>query len=707
MARADTRLMAAPISSTAPGVGPESTWVERLPLPALLDHLRHALVVLDKGGRVLSVNQCAREMLELPLTLVQQRPLIDDVVRWQVQRGDLRGDPERLIARVWHHLREAERTGKPHIYTYTTAGGRTLQGTTIAMPGGGWARTYVDVTRHVEMVRYLRESEERFRSLTELSADWYWEWDAEGRYTRLEGRRIAEPGFAEYFLGKCAWDVPALNRRAPEDWAPLREAFDARRTFRRVELQRQLPSGRVAWFSLSGMPVFDADGRFVGYRGVGRDITRRKETEATIQRLAFYDSLTGLFNRHAFVDRLHQAQAASARSGEWAALCFIDLDNFKDINDAYGHAVGDRLLQAVAQRLRDAVRTEDTIGRLGGDEFVGLLEGLHADEEQAAWRAQRVAEKIRAVLESPLTVEGHEVHVTPSIGIALFRGRGEAIEDIMRRADLAMYHAKSAGRNAVHFFDPTMQAAVVARATLQRDLRHALRDGELRLYGQPVVDASGQVVAQEALLRWQHPLRGLVSPAEFIPVAEQCGLIVPMGQWVLRQACAQLAARARAGGECARWSLAVNLSAAQLRQPDFVESVHAAWREAGVDPRRLKLELTESLLLHDIEDTIAKMQALAEFGIRFALDDFGTGYSSLAYLKRLPLSELKIDRTFVRDVLVDSNDAAIARTIVQLAQSLELAVVAEGVESRAQFEALHAMGCQLFQGYHFGRPAPL
>ena len=299
------------------------------------------------------------------------------------------------------------------------------------------------------------------------------------------------------------------------------------------------------------------------------------------------------------------------------------------------------------------------------------------------------------------------MQATPSIGITLFRGRDEAVEDILRRADLAMYHSKSAGRNAVRFFDPAMQAAVVARATLQRDLRHALRDGELRLFGQPVVDARAQVVGHEALLRWQHPLRGMVSPAEFIPVAEQSGLILPMGQWVLRQACAQLAAWAREGGERAQWSLAVNLSARQLRQPDFVDTVQAAWREAGADPRRLKLELTESLLLHDIEDTITKMEALAAPGIQFALDDFGTGYSSLAYLKRLPLAQLKIDRSFVRDLLEDPNDAAIARTILQLAKSLEMEVVAEGVETAAQFEALREMGCHLFQGYHFGRPAAL
>jgi diguanylate cyclase (GGDEF)-like protein/PAS domain S-box-containing protein len=678
----------------------------RLSVAALLDHLQHALVVLDANGRVVGHNHCAREMLELPLTMLQQQPLIDVVVRWQIKRGDLRGDAQRLVERVWYHLRRVQETGQPHIYTYTTAGGRTLQGTTIAVPGGGWVRTYVDVTRHAQAAHFLRESEERFRSLTELSADWYWEWDAEGRYTRLEGRLVRETSLAEMFLGRRAWEVPALNRPTARDWKALIDAFEQRRVFRRFEIQRRLPDGRVAWFSISGMPVYDGQGCFIGYRGVGRDITRRKADQATIERLAFYDSLTGLYNRRSFQDKLAQAQAANARSGQWAALCFIDLDNFKDINDAYGHAVGDQLLQTVAKRLREAVREEDTIARLGGDEFVVLLEDLDRDEEQAAWRAQHVAEKIRVSLERPVTLEGQEVQSTPSIGITLFRGRGDAVEDILGRADLAMYHSKAVGRNAVHFFDPAMQEAVLARATLQRELRHGLRDGELRLYGQPIVDDKAQVVGYEALLRWQHPLRGMVSPAEFIPVAEQSGLILPMGQWVLRQACAHLAAWAR-DPQRAHWTMAVNLSARQLRQPDFVQSVQTALAETGANPSRLKLELTESLLLHDVEDTIVKMAALSAMGVQFALDDFGTGYSSLAYLKRLPLDQLKIDRTFVRDILDDPNDAAIARTILQLANSLELSVVAEGVETVAQFETLRAMGCRLFQGYHFGRPTAL
>lgn len=696
-------------SATLPGLASaaadEAARAGRLSVAELLDHLQHAFVVLDAEGRVVGYNTSALTLLELPDELMARAPLIDEVVRWQAARGDLKGDPQRPLQRVWHHLRATQASGQPHVYTYTTASGRTLQGSTIALPGGGWVRIYTDISRHAQTLAALRDSEARFRSLTELSADWYWEWDEEARYIRLEGRVVREHGLAPLFLGRRPWEVPAPNRPTMADWQPLLDALARRERFRCFEVQRVLGQ-KTYWFALSGEPVLDAQGHFVGYRGIGCDITARKQAEATIERLAYYDSLTGLCNRRSFQDRVVQAQAASVRSGLWAALCFIDLDNFKDINDAYGHAAGDALLREMAQRLREAVRAEDTVARLGGDEFVVLLEDLHADEEQAAWRAQHVAEKLRQVLERPAVIEGHDLQATPSIGITVFRGQSDTVEGILGRADLAMYQSKAAGRNAVRFFDPAMQECVVRRATLQRELRHGLRDGELSLYGQPIVDMRAQVCGHEALLRWRHPVRGMVSPVEFIPVAEQTGLILPIGQWVLREACRVLACWA-GDPRRARWTLAVNLSARQLRQPDFVDSVRQALHAAGADPRRLKLELTESQLLHDVEDTIAKMEALAAEGIQFALDDFGTGYSSLSYLKRLPLTQLKIDRSFVRDLLTDPNDAAIARTIVQLAQSLEMEVVAEGVETAEQFEVLRAMGCRLFQGYHFGRPAPL
>ena len=702
-----------PFSATLPGssaaleAADEVARSGRLSVAELLDQLRHGFIVLDADGHVIGYNLTALALLELPEAFLAERPRIDDVVRHQHACGDLRGDLDHLLERVWHHLRRVQQTAEPHVYSYTSASGRTLQGATMALPGGGWVRTYTDITKHAQALAALRESEERFRSLTELSADWYWEWDVECRYTRFEGRQVRENNLlAEQSLGHRPWDLPSLNLPRLDDWAPLRQAVAQRKVFRRWEVQRALPDGRTAWFSLSGMPMLDAQGRLLGYRGVGRDITLRKQAEAEVHRLAFYDSLTGLYNRSAFQDRLQQVQSAARRAGTWAALCFIDLDNFKDINDAYGHSAGDAVLRATARRLQAVLRASDIIGRLGGDEFIVLLQDLAHDREQAAAVAQDVAEKIRAALEQPLVVESNEVQATPSIGIALFDGGEERMEDILRRADLAMYESKAAGRNAVRFFDPALQERALQRAALQREMRQSLRDGDFLLHGQPIVDAQGQVQGMEALLRWQHPTRGPVSPVQFIPLAEESGHILALGQWVLEQACAQLVAWRQDPQRC-HWTLSVNLSARQLRQPDFVAQVRAVLTHSGADPHRLKLELTESQLLHDVEDTIGKMEALAALGVQFALDDFGTGYSSLAYLKRLPLTQLKIDRSFVRDVLDDPNDAAIARTILQLAQSLDLDVVAEGVETPQQFEVLRAMGCRLFQGYHFGRPQPL
>ena len=459
-------------------------------------------------------------------------------------------------------------------------------------------------------------------------------------------------------------------------------------------------------FEVVKRAVFDHSGEPIGVLGMARDVTDRKRAEQQIERLAFFDPLTGLCNRRLFHDRLEQAQSASSRGNEWAAVCFIDLDNFKDLNDTQGHDQGDLLLQQVGKRLQETVREQDTVARLGGDEFVVLLELLGADENQAAVYANSVGQKLLEAMTQPYDLGRGPHHNTPSIGITLFRDHAERVEDILKRADLAMYQSKSAGRNTVRFFDPHMQEVVQRRSELERDLREALNKNQLMLYSQAVVDVEERVQGFEALLRWRHPERGMVSPAEFIPVAEQTGLILPIGHWVMQAACRRLADWAR-DPATAHLSLAVNLSARQLRQPDFVSGVLEVLRQTGANPARLKLELTESLLLHDIEETIVKMQALADAGIRFSLDDFGTGYSSLSYLKRLPLTVLKIDQSFVRDLLTDPNDAAIARTILQLAQSLDLEVVAEGVETEGQKQFLQIMGCQRYQGYLFGRPAPI
>lgn len=448
--------------------------------------------------------------------------------------------------------------------------------------------------------------------------------------------------------------------------------------------------------------------------GMGIDITERRRSAERIEHLAFYDPLTDLPNRRLLLDRLERAISSSARRVRHGALMLLDMDDFKTLNDTLGHDVGDQFLVEVARRLQASVREGDTVARHGGDEFVVILEDL-GENTLAAVQAESVAIKILNAVSQPylldLTVRdspnhSRSYHGTSSVGITLFQGNAVSADDLMRRADTAMYQAKAAGRNALRFFDPEMQSAVTQRATLDSDLRDAVREGQFCLYYQPQVDSAARCTGAEALLRWQHPRRGLVPPAEFISHAEATGLIVAIGHWVLEAACAQLVTWA-AQPQTSHLSVAVNVSARQFRDVDFVGQILAIVKRTGVNPKKLKLELTESLLLEKVEDTVAKMAALQAVGIGFALDDFGTGYSSLSYLKRLPLDQLKIDQSFVRDVLTDPNDAAIARTIVALAQGMGLAVIAEGVETQAQREFLAANGCTAYQGYLFGRPVPI
>jgi diguanylate cyclase (GGDEF)-like protein/PAS domain S-box-containing protein len=447
--------------------------------------------------------------------------------------------------------------------------------------------------------------------------------------------------------------------------------------------------------------------------GIALDITEHKAAVDKIEHLAFYDALTDLPNRRLLLDRLKQAIAASSRNRRHGALMLLDMDDFKTLNDTHGHDVGDRFLVEVARRLQASVRETDTVARHGGDEFVVILEQL-TDGMLAVTQAEHVALKIRAAINEPYlldihtggdTTSTHSYHCTSSIGITLFGETPVSVEELMKRADTAMYQSKAAGRNTLRFFNPEMQAAVAARAALGNDLRQAVLEGQFLLYYQPQVDSAARMTGVEALVRWRHPQRGMVSPAQFIPLAEETGLIQPIGDWVLETACAQLVAWA-ADRDFAHLTVAVNVSARQFRHPDFVDRVEAVLERSGADPRKLKIELTESLLLDDVEDIITKMHALKAVGIGFSLDDFGTGYSSLSYLKRLPLDQLKIDQSFVRNVLTDANDAAIARTIVALAHGMGLAVIAEGVETSGQREFLFAHGCKAYQGYFFGRPVP-
>jgi diguanylate cyclase (GGDEF)-like protein/PAS domain S-box-containing protein len=462
----------------------------------------------------------------------------------------------------------------------------------------------------------------------------------------------------------------------------------------------------IKWLLVGAFPDFDSNGKLKQIVVSFDDISARKKAEEEVHHMAFFDLLTNLPNRRLLMDRLHAALAISARNRLYGAVLFIDLDRFKAINDVGGHDAGDLLLVAVAERLRDCVRDEDTVARLGGDEFVVLLPEIGAELKAASQKGALVAEKIRRALNAPFHLDGHVHHTSPSIGISMFTGAAEPPDVLLRQADMAMYKAKDAGRNTMRFFSSTMQMAVETHASLEADLRHAVPAGQLRLYFQLQVDAEQRPLGAEALSRWLHPTRGAVSPMQFIPIAEESSLILDIGGWVLDAACAQLAKWGGAG-DLRHLTLAINVSAQQFRQPDFVDTVAVALARHAFEPARLKLELTESVIVDDVVDVVDKMHRLRTMGVSLSMDDFGTGYSSLAYLKQLPLDQIKIDQSFTRDISTDPTDAIMVKTIIDLARNFRLHVIAEGVETTEQLAFLQRHGCMAYQGYLFGKPMPI
>jgi diguanylate cyclase (GGDEF)-like protein/PAS domain S-box-containing protein len=478
-----------------------------------------------------------------------------------------------------------------------------------------------------------------------------------------------------------------------------------------------MKSGELIWCSIYATVVRDSLGKPKYYASVIEDISDRKRAEAAVERMALYDSLTGLPNRRLLLDRLRLALPAVQRAGQHGALLFIDLDRFKVLNDAHGHSVGDLLLVQAAERMQKALRAEDTVARLAGDEFIVLLQNLDGDLDAATATAGAIAENLRALLQVRFMLGELSHNISSSIGVTLFPGPGspgkvfpeergdyrpsDAAENLLKEADIAMYRAKQQGANAVCFYAPEMQAAAELRLGLERALRQAIAANQLRLFVQPQVNAAREIVGAEVLLRWLHPERGMIAPATFIPIAEESGLIVEIGAWVLRGA-AQLAWRINQ--QQPGISISVNVSPRQFRERDFVERVQAIVDEVGVDPRLLVLEITEGIIISDFADTVQKMAMLQEMGFRLSIDDFGTGYSALSYLKKLPVHELKIDRSFVDGLPHDADDVALVETILSTARHFGLDVVAEGVETEAQFEFLGQRECRLYQGYHFGYP---
>jgi diguanylate cyclase (GGDEF)-like protein/PAS domain S-box-containing protein len=534
----------------------------------------------------------------------------------------------------------------------------------------------------------------------------FWK-DRDLRYVGGNSLFARDAGFAKSsdIAGKTDYDL-SWKAFADEFCADDRSVIDSGIAKLDFDERTTMSDGRTIWVRTSKVPLLNNNNENIGILGVYRDVTAQKEAEDEIYTLAFYDVLTSLPNRRMFLERVRRYIASGLRHDNYGAILFLDLDNFKTLNDTRGHAIGDMLLIEVANLLKSCVREGDAVARLGGDEFIIMLEGLSADNQQAATQAESVAQKILESIRKPILLQGFEHHGSISIGIILFRGEELTNEELLKYADTAMYEAKSAGRNTLRFFDPVMQSKLESRMTLDTDLRHALNERQFKLYYQIQVNQDLSAIGAEVLLRWQHPERGLISPLDFIQLAEETGLILPIGQWVLETACECL--EAWEGDPLTReLDLSVNVSARQFRQPDFVEQVRGTLARIGNDPKMLKLELTESMVLENVQDTNRKMRALKEFGVRFSMDDFGTGYSSLSYLTQLPFDQLKIDQSFVRNIGVKTTDEIIIQTIIGMGRNLGMQVIAEGVETERQRAFLEQHSCHVYQGYLFGKPVHL
>ena len=575
-------------------------------------------------------------------------------------------------------------------------------------------RTYRTLYENVAMrmadasrEKSLHKNEERLNEAQRVARLGSFEWNIESgdlqwsdehfRLWGLEPQSVV-PNYDVFRQGIHPDDVEELEE-------VLQKALDGGR-FYKFKHRVCLPDASERYMYGRGEVVFDAAGKAVRLNGTIQDISEQKQAEETIHNLAYFDPLTSLPNRYLLKDRLQHTLLSCMRNHRHGAVLFIDLDNFKKLNDTKGHGAGDQLLIEVTRRLKTCVRDDDTIARLGGDEFVIVLNDLNEKTDQAAGQAEIIAEKIRSAINQPFELQDQEYYNSPSIGISMFGSDESSIDELLKRADTAMYQAKKSGRNTIRFFDSEIHAAMEARVVLESDLRGALPDDQFTLFYQMQVGRTGDIFGAEVLIRWQHPERGLVSPFHFIPLAEETGLILPIGDWVLETACAQLE-KWKDDPVAQHLQLAVNVSARQFHQTDFVERVNTVIEKFAIDPCKLKLELTESLVLDNVDDTIAKMLALKVSGVRFSMDDFGTGYSSLAYLTQLPLDQVKIDQSFVRDIDVKSTNAVIVQTIIGMANNLNMEVIAEGVETDQQRDFLERSGCFTYQGYLFGKPVPV
>ncbi len=684
-------------------------------LAITLRSLGDAVIVTDAGGRVQRMNPVAERLTGWSVDQAVDQPMTRIFKLTDARTRQPVADP---VAQV---LQSGEQVELGNHVTLVSRSGQECQIADNAAPirddDGvlqGVVLVFRDVTAQYALRESLRESETLYRTLVAALADGVVLVDRTGKLVtwndsacRILGLDANRPGGYSLFANQ--WDaVREDGRPFPAAEFPATLALNDGQPRHGVVMGVQGGGGVNHWLLINAQPLFQPGSRQPHAVVVSfTDISAHKEAEERIRYLGLHDALTGLPNRRQFYDRLEQAFAAARHTNSHGALLLVDLDYFKAVNDAFGHDSGDELLIQVAQILQALAPSGAGVVRLGGDDFAVVLEQLGSDGKSAAVRAERVAERILASCDRTFTLEGRDCPLSASVGIVLFRDPLERPEAFLKRAEAAMYEAKSAGRNTLRFFDPVLAVALAERVALHYDLRQALAGEQLLLYCQPQLNAQRQVVGGELLLRWWHPRLGAIASTDFIPLAEESDVIVAIGQWVIQSACWRLAYWERAGLLAPDFALAVNVSPRQFRQPNFAADIRIALRQSGCDARRLKLEITESLLIDEVDEAVVIMQRLKTLGIGFSLDDFGTGYSSLAYLQRLPLDQLKIDRSFVRDLVENPNDAVIVETIIAMGRQLRLQVLAEGVETEAQYAFLNARGCDQFQGYLFGQVLPL
>lgn len=667
-------------------------------LKAILDNLFAYVALLDVNGAVLEVNKAPLDRAGFRREDVIGQYFYD--APWWTYRSDVRTRIMQSIERARQGYSDrfdivAKMGDEFQSLDFMISPVLDDQGNVIAL-----IPTAVDVSYRKQVEADLRIAATAFDSKAGILVT-----NADRKILRANRAFLDAMGYThEEIIGRDP-RVFKSDKHTPDFYAGMWRSINETGSWE-GEIWDRCKDGRLIFRWLNITAIANEDGVVTHYVSTQTDITARKIAEEAVEHLAFYDPLTDLPNRRLLSDRLQQAQASFARTGKEGAILFIDLDNFKALNDTQGHDVGDLLLVQVAKRLKACVREGDTVARLGGDEYVVVLEDLDEDPVEAATQAKAVGKKILQALNKPYVLVGHEYRNTPSIGVTLLDDPQQSIEDILKQADIAMYQAKKSGRNTLQFFDPRMQEAINTRVAIEKELLSAIERSEFELHYQAQVDANGKILGAEALIRWNHPKQGVVAPDKFIPLAEETGLIWPIGAWVFEAACAQL--KAWQQHETAReLVLAVNVSVKQLQHEDFVQLVKSIVERFQINPYRLKLELTESMLVENVEETIAKIEELRALGIRFSLDDFGTGYSSLQYLKKIPLDQLKIDQSFVRGIETDRHDRDIVRTVIAIAQSMDLDVIAEGVETEGQLHVLMDRGCNSYQGYLFGKPLPI